>query len=192
MVKIAAQIISYFDLLLTERRKKHIFAVRDFALKLAYIHKADPTRVEIAALSHDLFRDVPPGKLLKLAKLWNIKIDDEEKNHPVLLHGKVAAEFIRRRFKLEDKSILLAIGYHTSSHPDFDEIGKIVTIADTIGYDRDFECIEKLREIAIENLEEGYLIVLANRMKYYINTGRFILEDTVKSWNKIVGRRMTR
>jgi len=91
-----------------------------------------------------------------------------------------------------DRSILLAISFHTSSHPDFDEIGKIVLVADTIGYDRDFEGIGKLRRIALDSLEEGYLAVLANRMKYYIDTKRFILENTVRSWNKIVGRRMAR
>ncbi len=192
MVRVSAQIINYFDILLTERRKRHIFAVRDFALKLAVIHGADPMRVEIAALSHDLFRDVPSDKLLKLATLWNLAIDDEEKIHPVLLHGKVAAEFIKRRFGIMDKSILLAISFHTSSHPDFDEIGKIVAVADTIGYDRDFENIERLRRIALDSLEEGYLAVLANRIKYYIDTKRFILENTVRSWNKIVGRRMAR
>ena len=192
MVKLAAQIISFFNILLTERRKEHIFAVRDFALKLATVHGIDPIKVEIAALSHDLFRDVPPDKLLKLATLWNLAIDDEEKTHPVLLHGKVAAEFIRRRLGIEDKSVLLAISYHTSSHPDFDEIGKIVVVADTIGYDRDFEGIVNLRKIAVKNLEEGYLAVLENRIKYYIDTKRFILENTVKSWNKIIGRRMAR
>ncbi|MCD6448917.1 MAG: bis(5'-nucleosyl)-tetraphosphatase (symmetrical) YqeK [Thermotogaceae bacterium] len=191
-MRISAQIIGLFDILLTRERKRHIFAVKDFALKLAAINKVNPFKVEIAALSHDLFRDVPPNKLLKLAELWEVDVNDEERVHPVLLHGKVAAEFVRRRFGINDASVLIAISHHTSSHPDFDEIGKIITIADTIGYDRDFDDIEKLRKIAIDDLEEGYLVVLANRIKYYIETRRFVLENTVKSWNKIVERRLAK
>ncbi len=170
-------------------RKRHIFCVRDFALLLSYIHGVDSFRVEIAALSHDLFRDVPPDRLLRLSKLWNVPMSDVEIKHPILLHGRVAAEFLRRRFSFEDSEVLMAVAYHTSGHPDFDRIGKILTVSDTVGYDRDFSGVEDLRDLAMKDLEEAYRAVLKNRIIYAVSTDRYLLEMSVSAWNRLVERR---
>ncbi len=171
---------------MTKERFFHTISVRDFALILARIHGIDPRKLEIAALSHDLFRDVPPRKLLKLSEIWNLEMEDVERRHPILLHGKVAAEFLKRRFEFTDKSVLLAVSYHTSGHPDMDEIGMALVISDTVGFDRDFPSAEKLREIAYRDFKKAFVEILKNRMVYALSTNRYLLPKSVETWNSVV------
>ena len=181
-----SRILFYARFMMRPERLQHTISVRDFALILSQIHGVDPRRVEIAAVSHDLFRDVPPWKLLKIAEIWNLEIEKVERSHPVLLHGKVASEFLKRRFGCKDESILLAVAYHTSGHPKLDEIGKILLISDTVGFDRDFDDVERIRKIAFMDLEMAFREVIRNRMVYAIETGRYVLPKSVETWNELV------
>lgn len=109
-------------------------SVVEFSRKLGEIYGADLNKIELAALSHDLFRDVPPRKLLKMARAYGLKISELERTHPVLLHGKVAAEFLKRRFNVEDEEVLNAVAYHTSGHVSFGTVGQILFIADSLEF----------------------------------------------------------
>lgn len=173
-------------LLLTDNRRKHLFSVRDFSLILAKKHAVDSIKCEIAAISHDLFRDVNPLKLLKMAKAYRINMSHIEKLHPVLLHGKVSAEFLKKRFVIEDEEILCAVAYHTSGHVNFDKIGKILFISDSVEMTRDYPGVEKLRQIAMIDLEEAFFQVLKNKITYAVKKNYLLLPETVKVWNKIV------
>lgn len=180
------EILTLAEKMMTKERYIHTINVRDFALLLAKIHKANPKEVEIAAVSHDLFRDVPSGKLLKISKIWNLKIEDIEKKHPILLHGKVAAEFLRRRYRLTNESILISVAYHTSGHPEMNEVGKILMIADTVGFDRNFPEVEKLRNVSYQDLNRAFVEILKNRMMYALKTNRYLLPKSVDTWNSTV------
>ncbi len=181
------KIIHFARFMMGRERLMHAILVRDFALKLSHVHGLDPFKMELMALSHDLFRDVPPHKLLKIAKVWNIEVEDVELKNPVLLHGKVAAEFLKRRFDYDDEKVLLAIAYHTSGHPALDLHGKALVISDTLSMDRNFDGLEDLRKIAFKDLEMAFKEVLRNRINYAIKTDRFLLPKSVQTWNTIVG-----
>ncbi len=186
---VSVELMKLLEIMVTENRRRHILAVRDFALLLSYIHNSEHFKVEIAALSHDLFRDVEKEKLLRLSEIWKIDTTLIERKHPVLLHGKVAAEFLKRRFGVVDREILLSVAYHTSGHPDFGKIGKIITVADTVSYDRDFPVVDELRKKAFSDLEEAFYMVIKNRLNFALNKDRYILEMGMKTWNSIVDRR---
>ena len=180
------EVLMIADRVMTKERFLHTINVRDFALLLARIHRVDPRRVELAAVSHDLFRDISSEKLLRISKAWDLEIEEVERNHPILLHGKVAAEFLRRRFGIDDTSVLLSVAYHTSGHPDMDDIGKILVVSDTAGFDRDFPGVEKLRDVAYRDLERAFVEVLKNRMVYALETNRYLLPKSVETWNSVV------
>ena len=180
------EILKIAEMMMTRERFVHTISVRDFALILSRIHRIDPKRLELAAVSHDLFRDVPPDKLLKISKVWDIDVEDVEKRHPILLHGKVAAEFLKRKYRVKDRSVLLSVAYHTSGHPDMDDIGKVLVIADTVGFDRDFPGVDDLRKIAYKDFERAFVEMLKNRMTYALNTNRYLLPKSVEAWNRVV------
>ncbi|AEH50665.1 bis(5'-nucleosyl)-tetraphosphatase (symmetrical) YqeK [Pseudothermotoga thermarum] len=173
---------------LTPSRYNHAMKCVEFGLKLAEIHKIDKQKVEISCLAHDLFRDFPPNILLKLASRYGIVINDYELVNPVLLHGKVAAKYLERRYQLRDEKLLLAVAYHTSGHKDFDEVGKILFLADSLEESRDYESVQELRKLAMEDLKEGLLKTLANKICYAIQRSYLLLPETIEMWNELIKR----
>jgi len=168
----------------SKKRLEHIYNVVNFSIKLAQIHKLPERKVEVASLGHDLFRDVDPGRLIKLAEFYKISLDKFDKNRPILLHGKVSAEFLARKFHIDD-DIYQAIYYHTSGYEKMGDIGKALVISDSAGDDRNFEGVEELRKVSIISLNEGYKLAIKNKISYALAKERYILEDTYKTWNAL-------
>lgn len=168
----------------SKKRLEHIYNVVNFSKKLAQIHKLPERKVEVASLGHDLFRDVDPGRLIKLAEFYKISLDKFDKNRPILLHGKVSAEFLARKFLIDD-DIYQAIYYHTSGYEKMGDIGKALVISDSAGDDRNFEGVEELRKVSIISLNEGYKLAIKNKISYALAKERYILEDTYKTWNAL-------
>jgi len=168
----------------SKKRLEHINNVVNFSKKLAQIHKLPQEKVEIAALAHDLFRDVEPSRLTKLAAFYKISLDKFDKNRPILLHGKVSAEFLKRKFHIGE-DIYQAIYYHTSGYKKMGNIGKTLVISDSAGDDRDFEGVEELRRVSYKSLNEGYKLVIKNKISYALTKERYILEDTYETWNSL-------
>jgi len=109
-------------LLVKEKRLKHIYSVNSYAINLAKIFKLNTLKVSIASLAHDLFRDLSPDLQLKIAENYNIKVTNEEKKHPILLHGKNAAFYMKRKYNISN-DIFNAIYYHTSGSPKLSNVG---------------------------------------------------------------------
>jgi predicted HD superfamily hydrolase involved in NAD metabolism len=189
MVVITNELESIMERLLSRKRINHVRSVVEFSRKLGEMYGADLNKIELAALSHDLFRDVPPRKLLKMARAYGLKISELERTHPVLLHGKVAAEFLKRRFNVEDEEVLNAVAYHTSGHVSFGTVGQILFIADSLEFTRDFPGVNELRRIAFRNLEEGFFQVLKNKIFYAVGKNYLLIPETVELWNSILMRR---
>ncbi len=59
-------------------------------------------------------------------------------------------------------------------------------ISDTVGFDRDFPSVEKLREIAYGDLKGAFIEILKGRMVYALNTNRYLLPKSVETWNSVV------
>jgi len=166
-------------------RLNHVYNVVYFSQRLARIHKVSQERVRIAALSHDLFREVEPSKLITIAKIYSIPITEFEMSAPILLHGMISAEFLKRKYKI-DEEIYEAVYYHTSGYEYMGQIGKILVISDSAGDDREYKGVKKLREESLRSLDLGYKIAIENKIHYAIEKERYILEQTYKTWNRIV------
>ncbi len=155
--------------------------------KLAKVHNLNESKIILAVCAHDLFRDTSPDKLSKMAKIWNVEITKEERYLPLLLHGKIASEYLKRRFHVEDAEILDAISYHTSGMPTNSKIVKALVVLDTTEHGRKFDGVEELRKIAWRSLDEGYDAVIKNKIAYALLHNLLILEKTVQTWNYLKG-----
>ncbi|MBM7559858.1 bis(5'-nucleosyl)-tetraphosphatase (symmetrical) YqeK [Marinitoga litoralis] len=169
----------------TEYRLKHIMGVAYTAKILAEKYNEDELKAEIAALGHDLFRDVKPYKFLKIAKVYNIDISYVEEKNPILLHGKIAAEYLKREYDIPD-DIYEAIYYHTSGYKYFNNIGKILFISDSIEPTRNYENVEYFRNIANISIDLAYKEILKNKIIYALNKEHYLLQDTIEAWNYIL------
>lgn len=175
--------------MVSRQRAAHIERMEENAVSLAKVHSVDMKRLMVCVDAHDLFRDVEPAKLTKIANLWNIQITPVERHVPLLLHGKISSEYLRRHFKIEDKEILDAIAYHTSGIPTDSPIVMAMFILDSTESGRDFEGVEELREIALKSLKKGYEAIIKNKIVYAVTNDLLILPESVESWNDLRGVR---
>lgn len=168
---------NYIKAHLSEKRKVHTYGVLDTALKLSSIYGCDSSKVEVAALCHDLFRGIPKDELNKYVKdygLSNIFIDN-----PNLAHGKIAAIAIQDEFDIHDKDIINAVSYHTTGRAGMSLLEKIIYIADAIEPNRDYPEVETLRKLAFRNLDEAVLYSLEHTIDYVKSQGNFLDQDTL-------------
>ncbi len=173
--------------MVSSQRAAHVERMEEDGKKLAKVHDLDESKVTLAVCAHDLFRDTKPDKLLKMANVWNVKITKEERYLPLLLHGKVASEYLKRRFNVEDVEILDAVSYHTSGMPTNSKIVKALVVLDTTEHGRNFDGVEELRKIVWRSLDDGYAAVIKNKICYALLHDLLILEKTVQTWNYLKG-----
>jgi len=177
------------ELLSSEDRKKHIFGVADFSMKIAEKLKLNhgvKERILVAALAHDIFRDVSKEKLLRMSNAYRIEVSPMEIKRPILLHSKVAAEFLRRRFGVKDEEILEAVRFHTSGKKSMKLIAKIIFVADSLEESRDYNNVKRLRKLVFEDFNKGFFEILKNKLSYVISNNLILLEDSVELWNDTI------
>jgi len=172
--------------LVTSERLKHIRNCERFSLILAERYGVDELACRIAALAHDMFRDLSLSKLLLLAEIYGVELNDVEKENPILLHGKLAAIYLQKRFDIKEKSVLNAVRYHTSGSPELDTLGKIVFLADSLEFGRVYDKVETLRKLSFKNLDTAVFETLKNKMIYALKRNLLLLPESVEMWNNMI------
>jgi len=110
----------------------HIYRVMNIARELAQRHGMDPERASLGMLAHDVARAMSDEELTHRATELGLPIGVVESRVPVLLHGPVGAEILRREDGLADDMLYLAVYWHSTGHPSLDTLGKLVFLADKL------------------------------------------------------------
>ncbi len=155
-------------------RYKHILGVYEIVDRLAQRYSADSRRLRIAALLHDCARDMPREALLEVAEANGLEIRPFDRTNPILLHGPVAANIAREEWGITDVEILESISYHTSGKPGMSDFEKIFFIADKIEPTRSYQGVEQLRKKVLDNLEEGFRMVVDSVVSHQQRKGNVI------------------
>ncbi|MCD6159908.1 MAG: bis(5'-nucleosyl)-tetraphosphatase (symmetrical) YqeK [Kosmotoga sp.] len=166
-------------------RIKHILGVEKLIVKLADVYNLDKTSCRMMALGHDLFRDIDGRILLNMANSFNYTFNKLEAEKPVLLHGKLAALYLKRVFNINDE-IFKAVFWHVSGHPDLSNSAKALLIADMAEENRTFPEASLIRKNAFDNLEKTYAAVIRLKMSWALKSNQFILPETVNTWNRLL------
>jgi predicted HD superfamily hydrolase involved in NAD metabolism len=140
---------------LSEKRYGHTLRVAETAEHLAQVHGLDPARLRLAALLHDAARETEPEEFLRLAEEWGLAVGEPERESPKLLHAPVAAELAQRELGVEDEEVLAAIRAHTVGEPGVGPLALVLYVADKIEPARDYPSVERLRQLASEDLREA-------------------------------------
>ena len=116
----------------------------------------------------------------------NLKVLPEiERENPGLLHGKIGADMCMKKFGF-DEDILDAIKYHTTGKENMNMLTKVVFIADCTGVDRKYNCLEYVRKLSEENIDEAILFNLDYIIKDKIAEKKAIHPTTVKARNYLL------
>ena len=168
--------------------RSHIYRVRDVALELAVPHDIDTGRAELGALAHDVCRAVPGGELLKMSIDLGVAVTGVDRDFPLLLHGPVGAELLRREEDLTDHSLYEAVRWHSTAHASLDHLGKLVFLADKLDPQKSgvYPYQAKLHAMALESMDLALLEFLSREMEARIEKGETIHPASIDARNSII------
>lgn len=171
--------------------REHVERVAKEAVALARRHSVDPVAADFAALAHDLFRAEPSRTVLDYARSYGLPVDGAQERTPVLLHGAVTAEWLRRELGVVDQSILDAVHYHTTGRASMSRLEIVVFLADKTepGRQGEYPHWADVREAARQDLEEALLLFLEQHVEHLRARRLPVLEDTGATLDWLRSRR---
>ncbi|MDU5807149.1 MAG: bis(5'-nucleosyl)-tetraphosphatase (symmetrical) YqeK [Peptoniphilus harei] len=166
-----------------EKRFLHTLRVRDTAIELAKIHGVDQEKAEVAGFLHDCAKIRDHEELIKAAKKSGLLLTKEMHKAPQIIHSYLGALYAREFYGIEDENILNAITYHTTGRANMSDLEKIIFLADYIEPMRNFDGVEKARQLAKKDLDEAMYFALNNTLNFLVKHDTYIVPTTVTARN---------
>lgn len=145
--------------LLSSQRIAHTAGCEHEAVQLAKLWGEDPEKAAVAGILHDSTKNLSYEEQLILCDKYGIILDNAQRENPKLLHAITGAALAKDRFGVSEE-ISQAIRWHTTGKPDMNTLEKIIYLADYIEPTRDFEGVERIRELAYEDLDAALALGL--------------------------------
>jgi len=177
------EVYDYVKVMLSKGRFIHTLGVVSVAKKLAIINSVSEETAEIAALCHDIAKNLSQEEMKSLIITNNVILSEDEKNTFQLWHGILGPLVTKKALNIENEEILGAIRWHTTGKENMTKLEKIIYIADMIEPSRTFEGVEKTREVTLNNLDEGVLLGLTQTINFLLLKGDPIDLNTIKARN---------
>lgn len=166
-----------------EKRFLHTLRVRDTALELAKIYEVDQEKAEVAGFLHDCAKIRDHEELIKAAKEAGLLLTKEMIKAPQIIHSYLGAIYARDLYGIEDEDILNAITYHTTGRANMSDLEKIIFLADYIEPMRNFDGVERARQLAKNDLDTAMYFALNNTLKFLVDHDTYIVPTTVTARN---------
>lgn len=129
-------------------RYMHTYGVARTAMEFAPVMGVDPEKAFIAALFHDIAKNVDPTP-------YQERLDKEGVYLPASCkHGFVGSYIAEDKYGVTDKDVLNAIKYHTTGRRGMSQLEKLVFLSDAIeNVTRAYELSRTLRKVAENDFE---------------------------------------
>ena len=180
------EIDSYIKGNLLENRYIHTLGVVETAVRLAEINGVDKEKARIAAMLHDIAKNMSIYDLKDILDRNNIVLTPDEEETPELWHSMVAPILSREIFDIQDEEILSAMRWHTTGKENMSILDKIIYIADMIEPGRNFPGVDNIRRITFNNLDEGLLEGITHSIKYLLDKGFPININSIEARNYLL------
>lgn len=155
---------------LSAKRYAHTRGVVEMALEYAKLNGIDYDETFIAALFHDIAKELSAEETLALCDKYGIALDDYERTHLHLVHGKVGAVILQRDWGISKPSILDAIRYHTLGRLNMTDLEKVVYLADMTEEGRSsYKGKDEIKRLARYNLDRAMYKALTSSYNYITN-----------------------
>ena len=171
---------------LKHKRYEHSLGVCMESVRMAQLFGADTEKAYIAGLLHDCAKCFSRDEEAEWCRRYPEVADQMTLLcHPVL-HAPLGAVVARDEYGITDQDILSAIRYHTTACADMKLLDKIIYVADMTEPHRDFDGVDKLRQLAHENIDHAFREAVRQTLLHNIKKGSLIHPDTLDAWNSIV------
>ena len=152
---------------LSPKRYAHTRGVVEMALEYAKLNGLDYDETFISALFHDIAKEIPRNKSLELCEMYHIELDEFEKKHIHLAHGKIGAVILERDWGISKPSILNGIKYHTLGRLNMTDLEKVIYLADMTEEGRSsYKGKEEIKRLAQYNLDRAMYKALISSYNY--------------------------
>ncbi len=157
---------------LSDKRYHHTLNVEKMAVKLAKRYGADQDQAALAALLHDTAKEMPIAEQLALLRSHPDLAGDAENRPTPVWHGACAAILAKTKWGVEDEAVLSAVACHTAGKPGMSLLDKILFLADMTSAERDFEGVERLRRLEMEDIDRAMLEALDESVSFVKRGGK--------------------
>ena len=169
------------------KRFTHTLGVVEISEKLAKIYNADIEKCKVAALLHDICKEMDMEYIKNICKNnFMNELSEEDLENNEILHGFAGSYYVKTELGINDKEILNAIKYHTIGAKNMTLVEKIVYIADAIEYGRNYPSVVEIREETFKNLDKGILMEIEHKEKYLESIGKKSHPNTYKFKKEIL------
>jgi len=149
-------------------RLRHIHGVVTTADELARRFHVDRDRVRLAALAHDMDRDVDGDELLRYCVDREVHLSEYERSMPKMLHGPAASRRLTDDFGVSDGAVIQAVRHHTLGTEALGEIGLVLFAADYLEPGRSVPDMDERRRILSgDSLGEIVCRVIESALRRY-------------------------
>ncbi|MEG1049616.1 MAG: bis(5'-nucleosyl)-tetraphosphatase (symmetrical) YqeK [Oscillospiraceae bacterium] len=167
-------------LLLDEKRQKHTYNVEKLAVELGEKYGLNTQKLSLAALYHDIMKNMPQDILLHRAQQSDIIEKINAKALPVL-HGYAAADYVKKELGISDEEILTALKSHTCARADMQDFEKVLYLADMLCEERRFDGKDQLLKIAFESLDIAMEKSLEQTITWLKQNNKIIDKDSAQA-----------
>ena len=165
-----------------EKRVRHIRGTEEEAVRLAERWGADPEYARRAGILHDCTKYLGQEEQLALCKTYGVELDELEQSAIKLLHSKTGACIARHVFGEPDE-VFHAIYWHTTAKADMTTLEKILYVADYMEPNRSFDGVERLRELAYQNLDSALLLGVETTIQEMKDRSLPVHQNTLRAQN---------
>lgn len=170
------------------KRHAHILGVEQTAVELAKRWGADPELARRAAILHDCTKYLDLNDQLKICSKYDILLDSLEGQSAKLLHAKTGAALAKYVYG-QPEEVCQAIYWHTTGRPNMTLLDKIIYLADYIEPNRDFDGVEKLRQLCRTDLDGALLLGLEMSITDLKSRDAAIHANTSGAYDWVLARR---
>ncbi len=184
---------------MTGKRLLHTLAVERECRNLSEIYdldKPNAERLSVAALLHDITKDMKTENQIILCERYGIPVREEDRLSPKTFHAKTGAFFAREKFPaITDQVVAGCIRWHTTGCAIMSLPEKLLYLADYIEETRDFsDCIELRKYFysrigmsdKLKLLNETMILSFDMTIKNLLAEGSIINPETVASRNHLL------
>jgi predicted HD superfamily hydrolase involved in NAD metabolism len=172
---------------MNENRYRHTLGVAQSARALAEKYGADPDKAELAGYVHDYCKCWPTEKMRGYLLRYDMpqEIVNGEKE---LWHAFVGAVAIQTELGITDPEVLQAVRYHTTGRVGMSLLEKVVCVADYIEPNRSFPGVDRIRQLAAENLDQALAFALGGTISFLIEQKKQVFPLTLFAYNDLVSQ----
>ena len=171
---------------LSEKRYTHSVYVSHTAVDMAKIFGVDINKAFLAGLIHDCAKYMSYDEMTDTAKRYGYTFDGITLACPGVMHADVGVLLAQYEYGINDEEILNAIRYHTVAREGMTPLEKIIYIADMTEPMRDFDGVDRLRELSKSDLDKAFFEALRQSLDFNIKKKNIIHPNTLLAYNEVL------